>query len=192
MLDAPIQCYLLFLNSIDLWSLKQCQRKLASSAVLVLVYWPAYWGPEVPFLRKGYMLQLALLGGDESCFLSIFLSFGEQCLDFCSKLASAVRTARTASQPSLCHQNSRRWRPAAFLQVQTELHWVGCILDSEQNSKQINLNTSGIYSLSRLTVPNYFKWVFSWGLHLTNYLPLIGFFPCTKMRPKKTEKMHLQ
>ena len=92
------------------------------------------------------MLQLALLGGDESCFLSILLCLGEQCLDFCLKLASAVRTA---SQPSLFYQNSRRWRPAAFLQVQIELHWLGCILDSEQNSKQINLNTSGIYSLSR-------------------------------------------
>lgn len=114
-----------------------------------------------PLSEEGLHASVSTSGRRSELFPKYFFELRRAVPYFCSKLASAVRTARTASQPSLCHQNSRRWRPAAFLQVQTELHWVGCILDSEQNSKQINLNTSGIYSLSRLTVPNYFKWVFS-------------------------------
>lgn len=37
------------------------------------------------------MLQLALLGRDESSFQNIFLCSGKECLDFCLKLANAVR-----------------------------------------------------------------------------------------------------
>lgn len=82
------------------------------------------------------MLQLALLEGDESCFLSIFLCSGEQCLGFCLKLESAVRTDSLLVSTKTPEDGDLQ---------QVGLNWVIFYIQNRIINK---LNTSGLRSLS--------------------------------------------
>lgn len=114
------------------------------SAVPLLVYWPVYWGPRSPLFEKGLHALVTTFGERWELFLKYFLCSAEQCLDFCMKLVSAVRTDR---QPSLFPP--KLWK-IETCSIPTSANWTSLdySLDSEQNNKQINLNTSEIYSLS--------------------------------------------
>lgn len=60
----------------------QCQRKLVCQLFLFQCIDQYIEDQEVPSLGKGYMLQLALLRGDQSCFLSIFCAQESNALTF--------------------------------------------------------------------------------------------------------------
>lgn len=76
------------------------------------------------------MLQLALLGGRGELSPKYFLCSGEQCLDFCLKLGSAVRTGFSFFPSKL--------QKTETCSIPTSANWTSLCynLDSEQNNKQ--------------------------------------------------------
>jgi len=76
--NAVLSAALKFSKSL----IPQCQRKLVYQLLLFWCIDQHTEDQEVTSLRRGYMLQLALLGGDDSCFLSIFCAQESNALTF--------------------------------------------------------------------------------------------------------------